>query len=208
MRNGLAWTDFTRNWRLSAYAVHGFNPYELTGKTAAILEIGELSWGTRRVPWGIISGNLFYPGFLNYENAKVWFVFFNIIALISTSVVVTEYMLKMENKFSFFPLLLVLVLFDFYESIYAGNAGGMVCCCLLMVWCLQDENEIISAFLLSIALTIPQISLIVCLGLLLKKIQVACIFVVSLCGAMDCRSYSDLNKSDGADTGIYKKRGG
>ena len=162
--------DFDGQWALNAYALNGVNPYQIRGMTTPLIEeigIIRADWST--MPWGLVLGNFFYPGFLNVTNAAIYLLALNVVFLIVTAIVLAK-------KFNFgldgriiFLVTVTAFLGHFAISTCFGNAGAIICC-LLIICCLQaDESPIFAGMLLSLAMVKPQVALPICLALLLRK---------------------------------------
>ena len=155
--------DFRGQWALCAYTLRGVDPYAITGlQTPLIEEIGIIPsvWSTS--PWGLILGNFFYPGFLSVENSVTYFLLLNLFVLLITA-------FTLMKHFSFVFMALLTFIAGFFISAYFGNAGGIICCLLILSCLLEKERPILSGVLLSLAMVKPQVALPICFALLLRK---------------------------------------
>ncbi len=155
--------DFHGQWALCVYTLRGVDPYSIIGiKTPLIEEIGIIPAGWSTTPWGLVLGNFFYPGFLEWLDAVKYFILLNIFLLLATALVLKK----------FFPLAaMILPAFfaSFFISMYFGNAGAVICCLLILSCIFADELPILSGLLIGVAMVKPQVALPICFALLLRK---------------------------------------
>lgn len=163
----VSFCDFAGQWKLCAYALQGIDPYPLIGANHALIDsVGTIpkGWGTS--PWGLLLGNIFYPGFLSFDNAKKYFVLINLFLLCVTALCVSRKLNMMSKRFSWYSFVCSLFSFWSVYSIEQGNAGCGICCLLMLVVLFHETSPIFSGFLLGLAMVKPQISLIFCVALL------------------------------------------
>lgn len=162
--------DFVGQWQLTAYTLQGLDPYPLIGKDyASIASIGAIpkGWGTS--PWGLLLGNIFYPGFMSLENAKIYFIVINMVLLCITALCVSRKLSHISKRLSSYSFICILFSFWFFHSLEQGNAGGGICCLLLLSIFYYDTHPVLAGILLGLSLIKPQISLIVCIAFLILK---------------------------------------
>ena len=167
---GISFYDFAGQWKLTAYALHGIDPYPLIGADyAAIDSIGTIpkGWGTS--PWGLLLGNIIYPGFMSLENAIRFFVAVNIILIIITSLSAFFKFQKTSIHLGIYAFLCAIFSFWFMQSFTLGNAGAGICCLLLLVIFYYDTHPDLAGVLLGLSMIKPQTALIVCFALFLMK---------------------------------------
>lgn len=195
---GKIYQDFLGQWKLCAYALHGIDPYPLIGIEKPLIDsigIVPLKWNT--TPWGLLLGNLFYPGFLpmkiartiprtassithelklhhHLEAAEIYFAIINLIALLA---VAFTFSITFKN-----PAIVLLSIFSVYfmiPLIVTGNADGIISCFLILSCLLWDKYPKITGLLLAFAMIKPQNALIFCFEfLLLRQFQIVFIAAV------------------------------
>ena len=190
--------DLLGQWKLCAYALRGIDPYPLIGaEVPFVKELGIIpaNWGT--TPYGLLLGNLFYAGFLAmstaelipstpfstskdlaayrvdnvaFEPAEIYFIALNVILLLATAVIIFQTFKNFSRKsawtsafLAIFSSLLMTPLIN------TGNAGGIICCLLILICLLQEDYPKLSGILLAFAMVKPQLALIFCVTLLLMR---------------------------------------
>ena len=193
-----AYQDFLGQWKLCAYALRGVDPYPLIGaEVPAIEELGIIPkyWGT--TPWGLLLGNLFYPGFLamktaafipatsislgsdlkvyrevnlTFEPAEIYFIIFNVILMLATAIIIFNYFKNFSRKLAWTSSFLAIFSFaQLIPLLNTGNASSIVCCLLIMICLLQENYPRLAGIFLAFAMVKPQMALIFCLTLLLMR---------------------------------------
>ncbi|MBR2215388.1 MAG: DUF2029 domain-containing protein [Selenomonadaceae bacterium] len=163
--------DLFGHWALGGYALHGIDPFPQIGAEIALLpEVGKIpaEWGA--TPWGLLLGQLFYPSYLSFETAKVYFVLLNITCLLCFLYVLHSVVIDIStvDKFLGYNVLILAAVNDVYwEAMYTGNCGGMICVFLIMACLLNLRYPILSGILLGFAMVKPQTALLFCLAMLL-----------------------------------------
>ncbi|MBQ7596299.1 MAG: DUF2029 domain-containing protein, partial [Clostridia bacterium] len=162
--------DFYDQWKFCAITFHKVDPYTQIGAAVpAIPEIGTIreDWGTS--PWGLISGNLFYFGFLPFRAAR-WAYLFVCIASLAALAAVLFLKVKKESLFLALAAAVVTICSNFnLLSVFYENAG-MACCSFVIIACqIAEKRPYLSGVLLGFALVKPQVALPVCLVLFLLK---------------------------------------
>ena len=166
----VSFCDFAGQWKLCAYALQGIDPYPLIGSNHAVIEsVGTIPKGWGASPWGLLLGNIFYPGFLSFDNAKIYFVMINLVLLCITALCVSRKLQKISKRLSWYSFVCSLFSFWSVYSIEQGNAGCGICCLLLLVILYHETCPIFSGFLLGLAMVKPQITLILCVAFLVIK---------------------------------------
>lgn len=167
---GYSGYDINGHWRITAYALSGYNPYELIGQPAQIDEIGAVPAAFSTVPWGCIFGSIFYAGFLPIKWAHVYVFTFHFVAVVGLLLVLCK---RFYGVFSRYHIIVLLLLpfaqFSFMYSLRYGNAGGIICCLLMIAFFLEERHPILSGIFLGMAMMKPQIAGIICIVFLLKK---------------------------------------
>lgn len=200
--------DFLGQWKLCAYTLQGINPYPLIGaETPTVKELGIIpaNWGT--TPYGLLLGNLFYAGFLAMktaariptapmtinkeltayhatnsalEPAEIYFIVINVIFLLATAIIIFQKLKPLSKKLALSACLLSI--FSAVQLIpleSTGNASGIICCILILICFLQEDNPKLAGILLAFAMVKPQIALPFCLTLLLMR-QFKIIFIAAV----------------------------
>ncbi len=162
--------DFHGQWALNAYALNGIDPYQVRGmETPLIEEIGTIRFDWSTMPWGLVLGNFFYPGFLTVADAAIYLLAANAFFLLITARYLAKNFNIGLNSLIIFLVTITAFLAHFAIATLFGNAGAIICC-LLIICCLKaDESPIFAGVLLSFAMVKPQVALPICLALLLRK---------------------------------------
>ncbi len=166
----LPWADFDGHWRICAYTLRGVDAYQQIGVNPPIFEdigIIPIGWGTS--PWGMLLGNLFYPGYMSFEIAGKYFFILNIVILLITATIFYFKAAKISQTLGIFATVFFIFSASFGIPLTCGNAGGMICCLLLICCVCYEDFPILSGILLSIAMIKPQAALPICFALLLQK---------------------------------------
>ena len=161
--------DLPTQWRVCVYTLRGIDLYSLRGSKNFIPEIGSIYAGFHAAPWGLLLENVFYAGFLEYEQAKIYFLVMNFIVILTASIILYRTINNISSKSSFLAFLMSLLSADFLASTSAGNAGGMICAILVISWAVCDEHPYTAGILLGLAMIKPQDALIICFMFLLMK---------------------------------------
>ena len=163
--DGLNWCDFITQREVCEYTLKGYDIYSLRGE-------GNIYMGFHAVPWGCVLGNIFYPGFLPLEEAKIYFLILNALALAAGSYILYKKIKPVSGELGFFALLLSVLSVDFLFAVYMGNGGGVVCVFMFFAWTLCDTSPYISGILTGLAMIKPQAAAIICiLMLIMRKIK-------------------------------------
>ncbi|MGN1376159.1 MAG: glycosyltransferase 87 family protein [Prevotella sp.] len=167
-KGGLLWIDFEGQWLICRHIIEGINPYlhtECNPFHVEDLSPVPVDYGTS--PWGCITGMLFYPGFLSYGAARIWFVVFA--ALLYVTVAVYAYSKAAADNQKYVVILSLLGTVAYWYSVRFGNAGSIMCILLMFAVMLKDGHRFLAGVCLAVALVKPQVSLLICLYLLLDK---------------------------------------
>lgn len=159
--------DFEGQWIVSTYLFEGVNPYvKHTSEFLAsrnLLPIPE-GWGTS--PWGLVLGQIFYPGFVSREVSKYAFMALHLIVLLAVS-------LKAMKDFSEHKKQVMFIILLFFGSylypMQGGNAGALMCLMLLLSWKISGKHQLSAGVLLAFAMVKPQLTLLFCLYFLIKQ---------------------------------------
>lgn len=164
---GLQWWDFEGQWTISTYFCNQLNPYLahpfelLTTKGVGEIPVG---WGTS--PWGLLLGQLLYPGFLEYHYAQIYFVTLYFVLYAIALFYVWQAFPNQRTELLLFALLASV---SYFRPMLSGNAGGIMCLLLLLSISLQHKSQTIAGVLLAFAMIKPQLALLFCLYFLLRK---------------------------------------
>ncbi len=168
---GYSGLDLRGHWSICAHTLRGINPYTLIGEETFVDGLTDIPLGFSVVPWGCLLGNAFYGGFLSVTAAAVYNAVLHFLFLVAAVMVVkkcfSEYF--KSKKQLILSLLILISHFSFMYSIYFGNAGGIICCMLIMSILLSENHPIPSALLLAVSMSKPQIAAIICIVFLLNK---------------------------------------
>lgn len=178
--HGLGWSDFYGQTRLCAYTLHGVNPFPIAGDSLAHIEkLGVVPQHFSTTPWGLLLGNIFYPGFLPLTASRIYFILLNFIAIISVAFSVHKKLAEKQTYVRFGIPMLALTSFTFWHALHQGNAGGIICCLIILAILWHNDFPVLSGIALAFAMVKPQISALVCLSFLLQR-KYKPIFVAAL----------------------------
>ena len=190
--------DLLGQWKLCAYALRGIDPYPLIGvEIPAVEELGIIPKNLGTTPWGLLLGNLFYPGFLPMsiaafipnepltigkdlnayreinimlEPAEIYFIVLNVIMLLATAIIIFQTFKNLSRKLAWTSALLAIFsAVQLIPLINTGNASSVICCILILISFLQEDYPKLSGVLLAFAMVKPQLALIFCVTLLLMR---------------------------------------
>lgn len=168
--NGYTQYDIKGHWKICRYTLEGYNPYLLIGQPAAVDSIGEIPIAFSTVPWSCVFGSVFYGGFLPFEMACIYIYVMHFVALAALLFVFYR---KFRSEFSLIHMVVILLIpvahFSFMYSVHYGNAGGIICCLLMIAFLIGEKHPCIAGVLLGFAMMKPQISAIICLVYLFEK---------------------------------------
>ena len=181
---GLLWTLYTWIWAdiegqctLCAYLWQGINPYlPVSADVQQAHGLPEVPQGFGTSPWGLILGQLFYPGFLSLATAKVYFI-----ALYIAGYLFTAFYAARNSDYPIQQTLLFCLLasISYFTPMSHGNAGGLFCLLLLWALYLSEKSPVLAGVCLSLALIKPQASLLFCLYFILRK-QYRTLFIAAV----------------------------
>ena len=162
--------DVQGHWRICAYTLEGENPYPLIGQPAKIEQLGEIPKAFSTVPWSCVFGSAFYAGYMPLQWACVYIFALHFVVFALTTVVLYRAMrLVLTKKQRLTLMLLPCAHFSFMYSVHYGNAGGVICCLLIIAFCIMRKHPILGGVLGGLGMMKPQITAIICLALLLNK---------------------------------------
>ena len=168
--NGFTGYDVKGHWRICRYTLEGLNPYLLIGQPAAIESVGAIPAAFSTVPWSCVFGSVFYAGFLPLEAACIYIFVLHFVAVAALLLVIYKEFQSVLSKKQLAVLLLVPpVHFSFMYSLHFGNAGGIICCILMIAFFIGKKHPYIAGVLLGFAMMKPQIAAIICLIFLFEK---------------------------------------
>lgn len=164
---GLQWWDFEGQWIVANYLWHGLNPYVSVDPQVLIrhtLPTVPEGWGTS--PWGLLLGQLFYPGYLSYDVARGYFLCLALLFFLLSGVAALRAFPRHRRHVVF---LMLLASVAYIRPAQGGNAGGMLC--LLVCWSLvlHRHHPLLAGLCLSVAMIKPQLALLFCLYMLLTR---------------------------------------
>ena len=155
---------------LCAYTLHGIDPFPQIGVEPPLLpDVGVIprEWGT--VPWGLILSNIFYPAFLSIDAATNYFLALNVIVLSATALVFYDAARKISPSLGVLSIALFILPASFmWSTLRSLNAGGMICCLVLICCVIVDRRPLLTGVLLSIAMIKPQTALPLCILFLMQ----------------------------------------
>ena len=193
-RSGILWWDFEGQWLICRHIIEGVNPYlhtEITPFFVEGLSPVPSDYGTS--PWGCITGIVFYPGFLSYQSAQIWFVVLSVLLYVATSVYAFR---KVDaDKRIYVIMLSFLGAVAYWYSVRRGNAGSMMCLLLFLTVMLKDHHRYLAGLCLAFALVKPQVSLLICLYLLFDKKYIT-LFVAALINILAYAGVAFILKTD------------
>lgn len=166
LRGECAFQDFYARWQESAYLFKGVNPFDaLTGKVY-IDEIGTIDPDMVTVPWAWIWGSIISPGFLCYNQAKIWGGFFFFILAFITSCVCYQYIgktfeWKERDEKARWCVLAFFIVFSQYcwqWSFMCGNHGSLACCFIVIAVCIYKEHPYLAGIMMTFGMIKPQVA--------------------------------------------------
>lgn len=162
--------DLRGHWPICRYTLEGINPYPLIGQPAAVEAIGTIPPAFSTVPWSCVFGSAFYAGFLPFEWAYTYNFVLHFASLVALMVAIYKTFKDILPKNHMIIALLVPgAHFSFLYSVNYENAGGIICCWLMIAFLIGEKHPYISGILLGFAMMKPQITGIICLVYLLRK---------------------------------------
>ena len=173
--------DFNGNRILCGYILNGINPLKHIGEPALIDYLGVVPRAYGNLPYGMLLGNLFYFGFLEYDYALFAYKVLSFICMVATLLIAKKYYFKFAfgNKLYFYFILFTIFSIHIACSYRVGNIGHIVCMLIAMAIFLCDDNTVASGIALSLAMIKPQITFPFCITFLfLKKFSI--VFVAAL----------------------------
>lgn len=159
--------DLRGHRAIVGYALRGYDPYLLIGKKPINDFVGEIYENFSTVPWALVFGAFFYPGYMPLTAAKIYLVALHFVFL-----ALMLYLIR--KKYGERSNLLLIALcalshFSFMYSIHYGNCGGVVSLMLICALILVDDKPVAAGVLMGFALLKPQISALFCLVWLIDK---------------------------------------
>lgn len=167
---GQTFYDLYGQSRLCLFANHGFNPYKFIGtEIEPVKNFGMIPkfWGT--TPWGLLLGNVFYPGTTSFYVSKIIFSLISTFILLCTSVCIFFRVKKISLSLAIFIFFFLVFDTNYAHACLSGNAGGMISCLLLMAFVFVESKPFMSGVLIAFAMVKPQIAIPICLVFLLYK---------------------------------------
>ena len=194
VKSGLFWLDYEGQWLICRHIIEGVNPYLHTESNPFFVEgLSPVPFGFGTSPWGCITGIVFYPGFLSYSSAQIWFIVLAILLYVATSVHAFR---KVDaDKRIYVIMMSLLGTVAYWYSVRGGNAGSMMCLLLFLTVMLKDCHHFLAGLCLAFALIKPQVSLLICLYLLLDKKYIT-LFVAALINILAYAGVSVILKTN------------
>lgn len=166
----VSYQDLKVQREFCAYVLNGFDPYVYRGaENPPAPGLGLIGNGFHASPWGSFLGNLFYPGYLNYEQSRTYFIIISSLILILVSCVIYREAKKFSKDLAVIALLLSITSIDFLVSVHMGNAGFAISSLIIIAYIFCDEHPYLSGIFLGIAMIKPQSALLFCLAFLMMK---------------------------------------
>ena len=166
----VSYQDLAVQREFCAYVLRGFDPYFYRGAEAAPAPGLGLIWnGFHATPWGSLLGNLFYPGYLNYEQSRTYFIIVSSIILFLVSYMLYRETKKISKDLAIFAFIISITSIDFLISVHMGNAGFAISSLIIISCLLCDEHPYLSGISLGIAMIKPQAALLFCFAFLMMK---------------------------------------
>ena len=163
-------TDFQGQRALCAYTLRGIDPYPQIGIEPPLLpDVGSIPMFFGTSPWGLTLNNLFYPAFLPFELAQNYFWELNAVVLLMTALVLYEASKETDARLGRIALALFALPAPFVLAVWYGNAGGMICCLLLICCAICDRRPVLTGILLGVAMIKPQTALPFCILFLFQR---------------------------------------
>ena len=163
-------SDLRGHWKICAYTLHGMDPFPLVNKKAAIKSIGKIPYRFTTVPWACVFGNVLYGGWFSKTFATAYIILLHpLSAFALIFVLLKKISLGFDKQTRALIALAVLSHFSLWYSMMFGNAGGIICCLLIIAVLIAEEHPFVAGVLVSIGMMKPQIALILCIVLLLNK---------------------------------------
>lgn len=162
--------DFKEHWKASAYILNGIDPFTAVS-SPAIPEIGQMMVNYISVPWSYLMSTIMAPGFLSYNIAQIYGMVFFIVLVVFDVICLKKIFDKVFSNHE--PLLIgifILVMPKLTAVWIQGNNAIVVSSFLIyMLYFVIDDKEYIAGVFLAFALVKPQVALLFCIPLLLKK---------------------------------------
>lgn len=159
--------DLCGHRAIVGYALKGYDPYLLIGKGVIDDFTGEIFPNFSTVPWALVFGAFFYPGYMPLSAAKVYLAALHIVFLMLGLYLIRK---KYEDKSNVLLIAFCAVShFSFMYSVYFGNCGGVVSLMLICALLLVDDKPVLAGLIMGAALMKPQISALFCFVWLMEK---------------------------------------
>lgn len=159
--------DLQGHRAIVGYTMKGLDPYKLIGVEAIDEFVGTIPPRFSTVPWALVFGAFFYPGYMPITAAKVYLTALHIVFLALGIYLI--YKRNHEKKNLFVIAFAAVSHFSFMYSIFFGNCGGVISLMIICALLLVDEKPVIAGLIMGIALLKPQISALFCLVWLIDK---------------------------------------
>lgn len=165
-------------WQECACILHGIYPIDIIlGRTPAIAEFGVFDNSITTIPWSYLLCNIFYPGFLSWNIAKIWCLcLFSIWSILCVFTLYKKFPRTSHNK-SLAVILCIqfFVHFGWGSSLNKLNNGMFSILAILTILILMEyyphnlKSELLIAIFMTLAMLKPQVALLFYIPLLIQK---------------------------------------
>lgn len=170
--------DLVGHWTICRYTLLGENPYPWIGVDGPL---GRIPPGFSTVPWSCFLGSVFYGGFLPLEYVWIYNLLLHLVGGAVTAWALCRAARPLAGGREWVLIALaVCAHFSFAYSILCGNAGGILCCGLMLSILLAEKRPWLSGILLSLAMVKPQVAAVVCVIFLLNRRWKALFFAAAI----------------------------
>lgn len=161
---GPQWWDFDGQWAISQHLCHGADPY-LPAPPDAVDHLAPIPQGWGTSPWGLVLGQVFYPGWLSLSRARAYYIIMYMGLYVVAAVVLCRQCRCRKRAM----LLAGLGSVGYLWPMLMGNAGGMMALMAVGALALRHRHPYMAGVLLAMAMVKPQMALPLCLYLLLTR---------------------------------------
>lgn len=219
MRGECRFVDFRARWQESANLFRGINPFDALSGEIVLEEIGKIDPDMVTVPWAWIWGSIASPGFIKYEYAKIWGMFFFLMMAILTSMLCYRYIEKnfiwgKEQNKKRWCLMAFLIVFSQYAWVWAfmcGNHGALACCFIVIAICIYKEHPYLAGIMMTFGMIKPQAAALFFVSFLILKqyrvivTAVVCelLTVIVLWGVTGTNIFELLGQTAGVGTNLH-----
>ena len=171
--DGLWCVDIDTYWHNTAYAIRGYDLNQTAHGAIVVDSVGPMR-SAIIMPWGRLTANLIYPGFLPLSVATVYYYVLTAVCIVVSVKLINDWIREenlWENKWSNIIFTVALVIMPMYwdDALDTGNMGGVLCLFTVIAVFLMKKHPYVASFLLAMACIKPQNIGLFLLVLLLKK---------------------------------------